>query len=452
MLIDEVKNNWQEVIEKATVTHGISSVSCKTWLEPLEPIAAEEVSGRIIITILVHKEELSLNYIENKYRFILQDAVKSIFQKDCEIRLVISADNGQIKPNTKPAPIISSSSNLNPSFTFESFVVGNSNNVAHAASLAVAESPGEIYNPLFIYGGVGLGKTHLMQAIALFALQNNSSLKVIYTSCENFTNELIDAIRNKNNFSTTEFREKYRNVDILLIDDIQFLSNRESTQEEIFNTFNSLYESGKQIVFASDRPPGEIENIHERIRSRFLSGLTVDISAPDFETRMAILRKKEEREGYNIDNEVITYVASNITSNIRELEGALRKIDAYSKLNNNCEINISFAEEVLKDNFLNQNKEITPEKIREIVADHFGIKVDDLASEKRNKDLAHPRQIAMYLCCDMTKVSLTHVARTLGKKDHSTVIHGRDKIIEELNKNESLQKTIDILKKKITGA
>lgn len=453
MSINEIKDRWEDILEEAVKEYNIASVSYNVWLKPLEPIALDKSGDKYLLTLLYQKDNAGIGYLEEKYRFKIQTAVKNILGIDTEIRFVVSVPEAESHEDKKEKRItVPTKSNLDPHNDFDSFVVGNSNNVAHAASLAVAESPGEIYNPLFIYGGVGLGKTHLMQAIALFALNNNPSLKVVYTSCENFINELIDAIRNKNNFSTTEFREKYRNLDILLIDDIQFLSGKESAQEEIFNTFNALTGAGKQIVFASDRPPAEIQDIDERIRSRFMSDLTVDIAAPDFETRVAILRKKQEMDGDNVDNEVITYIASNITSNIRELEGALKRIVVYSKLKNNCEINIAFAEEVLKDSFLNQKTEITPEKIREIVADHFHVSVSDLASEKRNKEIAYPRQIAMYLSCEMTKSPLTTIARVLGKKDHSTIIHGKNKINEEKEKSEELRSTLDILRKKISGA
>ncbi len=341
--------------------------------------------------------------------------------------------------------------NLNPKYTFDTFVVGANNNLAHAASLAVAESPGEVYNPLFIYGGVGLGKTHLMHSIAHFILKNDPKAKILYVTSEKFTNELIDAIRNKNNITTTEFREKYRNNDVLLIDDIQFIIGKESTQEEFFHTFNTLYESKKQIIISSDKPPKEIETLEERLRSRFEWGLTVDIQSPDYETRMAILRKKEELEGYNIDNEVIKYIATNIKSNIRELEGALTKIVALSKLETNKEITIELAEEALKDLISSSAaREITPEYIIQIVCDHFQITPLDIASQKRNRDIVLPRQIAMYLCRDMTAVPLQTIGKSLGGRDHTTVLHGADKISHEILKNDSLQNTIEILKKKIS--
>lgn len=336
-------------------------------------------------------------------------------------------------------PQVIQSANLNPKYTFDTFVVGSNNNLAHAAALAVAESPGEIYNPLFIYGGVGLGKTHLMHAIAHFILKNTPDAKILYVTSETFTNELIDAIRNKNNTTTTEFREKYRNNDVLLIDDIQFIIGKESTQEEFFHTFNTLYESKKQIIISSDKPPKEIETLEERLRSRFEWGLTVDIQSPDYETRMAILRKKEELEGYNIDNEVITYIATNIKSNIRELEGALTKVMAYSRLNK-CEINLKMAEEALKDIISpGAQREVTPELIIQIVAEHFGLTPQDIASQKRTKEIVYPRQIAMYLCRDMLATPLQTIGSFLGGRDHTTIIHGADKISSDLKKDETLK-------------
>ena len=343
---------------------------------------------------------------------------------------------------------------LNPKYTFDTFVVGANNSLAHAASLAVAESPGEIYNPLFIYGGVGLGKTHLMHSIANFILKNNPNTKIMYVTSEKFTNELIDAIRNKNNYSTTEFREKYRSIDVLLIDDIQFIIGKESTQEEFFHTFNALHDAKKQIIISSDKPPREIETLEERLRSRFEWGLSVDIQSPDYETRMAILRKKEELEGYNIDNEVIKYIATNIKSNIRELEGALTKIVALSKLGNNGssnkEINLALAEEALKDIISPDGvQSITPELILQVVADHFDLTPQEILSQKRNKEIVYPRQIAMYLCRNMTAIPLQVIGKVLGGRDHTTILHGIEKITKDLQNNQSLQNTIDILKKKI---
>jgi chromosomal replication initiator protein len=386
-------------------------------------------------------------------------AIEEITGIKCEIELMVADQIQEESPSSNQLIMTNNNvvsqtaiqnANLNPKYTFDTFVVGANNNLAHAASLAVAESPGEIYNPLFIYGGVGLGKTHLMHSIANFILKNNPKAKILYVTSEKFTNELIDAIRNKNNISTTEFREKYRNNDVLLIDDIQFIIGKESTQEEFFHTFNSLYEAKKQIIVSSDRPPKEIETLEERLRSRFEWGLTVDIQSPDYETRMAILRKKEEMEGYNIDNEVIKYIATNIKSNIRELEGALTKIVALSKLEKNKEINIALAEEALKDIVApGESRTVTVESIIQIVADHYNLTNLDITSSRRNKEIAYPRQIAMYLCRTMTDTSLQEIGRLMGGRDHSTILHGIDKITADLQSDANLQSTVDIIKKKI---
>ena len=329
-------------------------------------------------------------------------------------------------------------------------MVGSNNSLAHAASLAVAESPAEVYNPLFIYGGVGLGKTHLMHSIAHYVLDHNRDAKVLYVTSEVFTNELIEAIRNRSDTSSIqEFRKKYRNIDILLIDDIQFIIGKESTQEEFFHTFNALHESKKQINISSDKPPKEFETLEERLRSRFEWGLQVDIQAPDYETRMAILRKKGELEGYTIDDEVLKYIATNVKSNIREIEGALTKIVAVSRLKN-IEVNVVLAEEVLKDLISSDvKKNVTVESITEIVAEHFGITPADILSSKKSRNIAHPRQICMYLCRDLTEISLKEIGDKLGKRDHSTILHGFNKISEDLKTDTSLQSVIDVLKKKI---
>ena len=344
-----------------------------------------------------------------------------------------------------------SESQLNEKYTFDTFVDGNGTRMAYAAALAVAEEPANYYNPLFIYGGVGLGKTHLMHSIAHFVLQKNPSAKVLYVTSEYFTNELIDSIRNGNNSTMSKFREKYRNIDVLLIDDIQFIIGKESTQEEFFHTFNALHGAKKQIVISSDKPPKDMEILEDRLRSRFEWGLIVDISSPDYETRMAILRKKEELDGYKIDDEVIEYIAKNVKSNIRELEGSLNKIMAYANLEKS-EINLALAEKVLKDIISpNQKRIITPELIIEVVAEHFDLQPSDLTGNKRNAKIVFPRQIVMYLCRNMTEVTLKNIGKVLGGRDHTTIMNGIDKIEAELNgPNASpTQEIIDILKKKI---
>ena len=453
-MIEKIKENWDQILLNLKEEHEIMDVSFKTWLLPLKPYSFANNTLTIIVP-----EQTFLTFVKRKYGLPLMVTVSEFLGVECKIEFKLKDQVEEPSPAKQPQLIeknqnvvsthVLQSANLNPKYTFDTFVVGSNNNLAHAAALAVAESPGEIYNPLFIYGGVGLGKTHLMHAIAHFILKNSPDAKILYVSSETFTNELIDAIRNKNNTTTTEFREKYRNNDVLLIDDIQFIIGKESTQEEFFHTFNTLYESKKQIIISSDKPPKEIETLEERLRSRFEWGLTVDIQSPDYETRMAILRKKEELEGYNIDNEVITYIATNIKSNIRELEGALTKVMAYSRLNK-CEINLKMAEEALKDIISpGAQREVTPELIIQIVSEHFGLTPLDIASQKRTKEIVYPRQIAMYLCRDMLATPLQTIGSHLGGRDHTTIIHGADKIAADLKKDESLRNTLEILKKKI---
>ncbi len=456
-MLEKLQENWDDILLYLKEEHDIMDVSYRTWLLPLQIYDMDGDKAVIIVP-----DSAMIGYIRKKYGLFLKVAIEEKTGIECEVDFISkeeaekSASLGKKQASSEKQPSEISqealqSANLNPKYTFDTFVVGANNNLAHAASLAVAESPGEVYNPLFIYGGVGLGKTHLMHSIAHFILKNNVNAKILYVTSEKFTNELIDAIRNKNNITTTEFREKFRNNDVLLIDDIQFIIGKESTQEEFFHTFNTLYEAKKQIIISSDKPPKEIETLEERLRSRFEWGLTVDIQSPDYETRMAILRKKEEMEGYDIDNEVIKYIATNIKSNIRELEGALTKIVALSKLGKGHEtITIELAEEALKDLISpNAVREITPESIIQTVSDHFGITPLDIASQKRNRDIVIPRQIVMYLCRTMIDIPLQTIGKYMGGRDHTTIIHGAEKITNEMAKNDSLRNTVEILKKKI---
>lgn len=442
-----IEENWDAILNHVMVEHEVSKVSFDTWLQPLKVHSFENN----IVTILVD-DQMKINYIQKKYTLPIKVAIAELTGLDCSLDFILPENIKTQETKAKDVEktnLLLEKANLNPRYTFDTFVVGKNNNFAHAASLAVAESPGEVYNPLFIYGGVGLGKTHLMHSIAHFILKNNPEAKVLYTTSENFTNELIDAIRTKNNYTITQFREKYRKIDVLLIDDIQFIINKESTQEEFFHTFNYLHENNKQIVISSDKPPKAFTTLEERLRSRFEMGLPVDISSPDYETRMAILRKKEELEGYNIDNEILKYIATNIKSNIRELEGALTKIIAFSKLYN-TQLTMEAAEEALKDLISpNAQKEVTPALIIEVVAEHFGFTTEDLISTKRNREVVYPRQIAMYLCRTMTPTPLQAIGTALGKKDHTTIMHGIQIIEKELKTDETLASTIEILKKKI---
>ncbi len=459
-MLHKIQENWDTILQYMRDKFDISKVSYESWLLPLKVDSVDEESHMVGIVITDPQiESIGIDFIRKKYSFILQVSIEEITGFKCTVNFYSkeqseaaadSAASGEIKDPSLYSAM--QNANLNPKYTFETFVVGSNNKMAHAAALAVAESPAEIYNPLFIYGGVGLGKTHLMHSIANFILKNDPSKKIMYVTSEKFTNELIDAIRNKNMATAAQFREKYRNNDVLLVDDIQFIIGKESTQEEIFHTFNTLHEAKKQIIISSDRPPKEFETLEDRLVSRFEWGLTVDIQSPDYETRMAILRKKEEMDGYNIDNEVIKYIANNIKSNIRELEGALTKVIALSRLDNR-EINLALAEEALKD-FISPNQavEITPDMIIDIVADHYKCSPADIISTKRNKEIVIPRQVVMYLCRHMTDSPLQEIGRYLGGKDHTTILNGIKKITKQLETDETMRNTIDVLKKKINPA
>jgi len=461
-----VEEKWPEIIEHLRVEHELSNVSFTTWIQPLK--VYDVIQNTVFILVNMNA---SVEYIEKKYLLPLKVCIAEITGTEFEV-VFISEDDDKLneihnmsieasqKKRTKSA---AEKAGLNPKYTFDTFVVGGNNKFAHAASLAVAESPGQAYNPLFLYGGVGLGKTHLMHSIAHFTLQNNPKKKVLYVTSETFTNELIESLKNGktsgNESAMSKFRDKYRNNDVLLIDDIQFIIGKESTQEEFFHTFNHLHTLGKQIIISSDKPPKDIETLEARLRTRFEWGLIADISSPDYETRMAILKKKIELdhlEKYNIPDEVLQYIATNIKTNIRELESSLNKLIALYKLNNNeGTIDIALAAEALKDLISSKNnREVTPELILDIVADHYNITVADLKSNKRNADIANPRQVSMYLMRNMIEKenSLKTIVIILGGKDHSTVKYGIEKIESEMKKDETLANTINIIKKKINPA
>ena len=459
--MNKVVEKWDEILQIVKTEHDLSDVSFKTWLKPL---TVYQVEGNIV-TIIVPSEQVGLNYISKKYKLPLQVTISEVTgMENCEINFILPED---VPKKEAAAPKVQSQdtrceeAHLNPKYTFDTFVVGSNNKFAQAAALAVAESPGDAYNPLFIYGGAGLGKTHLMHSIAHFILDKNPKKKVLYVTSETFTNELIDALRNGktagNESAMLNFRDKYRNIDVLLIDDIQFIIGKESTQEEFFHTFNHLHTLGKQIIISSDKPPKDIETLESRLRTRFEWGLIADISSPDYETRMAILQKKIELdhlEKYNIKNDVLDYIAANVKSNIRELEGSLNKLIALYKLNNNNNpIDIALAAEALKDIISSDNRrEVTLELILDIVADHFGITVADLKSKKRDSEIAVPRQICMYLMRTMTDTALKGIGAVLGGKDHSTVKYGVEKIAKDIESDEMMTNTINIIKKKINPA
>lgn len=447
--MNKVVEKWDEILQIVKTEHDLSDVSFNTWLKPL---TVYEVVDNVV-TIIVPSEQVGLNYISKKYKLPLQVTISEVTgMENCDINFILPEDvpkKEEVSPKAQSQDARCEEAHLNPKYTFDTFVVGSNNKFAQAAALAVAESPGDTYNPLFIYGGAGLGKTHLMHSIAHFIIDHDENSKVLYVTSEEFTNELIETIRNGNNSAMTKFREKYRNIDVLLVDDIQFIIGKESTQEEFFHTFNTLHGANKQIILSSDRPPKDMDILEDRIRSRFEWGLLADIQSPDYETRIAILRKKQELDGYSVSDDVIEYIASNIKSNIRELEGALNKIIAYANLEKR-EINIDLAEQVLRDIISpNEKKVITPEFIIDTVADHFDITPSDIVGSKRSSKIVFPRQIAMYLCREMLDAPLTGIGKMMGDRDHTTVMHGIEKIEKEMSAKDSVRNTVDILKKKI---
>ena len=450
-----VEQNWDQILNKMKLEYCSSNISYNTWIAPLTVYEVKDDTVYILV-----KLRASLEHIEEKYLLPFKVCIAEVTGIEYEVAFV--TDNQTVIQEKKEnilkksrANAVFERANLNPKYTFDTFVVGSNNSFAHAASLAVAESPGEAYNPLFIYGGVGLGKTHLMHSIAHFILENDPSKNVLYVTSETFTNELIEALKSGktgSELAMTKFREKYRNNDVLLIDDIQFIIGKESTQEEFFHTFNHLHVSGKQIIISSDKPPKDIETLEARLRTRFEWGLIADISSPDYETRMAILRKKEELDGlerYHIPDDVMQYIANNIKSNIRELEGSLNKLIALSNLENKP-IDIPLAAEALKDMISpDDNRTVTPELILDIVSEHFNVPISDLKGKKRNAEIVLPRQIVMYLCRVMTDTSLKAIGAFLGGKDHASVTHGIKKIEAEIKTDEALHNTVNIIMKKI---
>jgi len=429
---------WQAIKQK------VGKTVFETWFSPLRIKFSPET------VILVVPDKFFQDWIETHYLDVVKEALEksgNASQVNFEINPSVLQKTAQKtfrRISAKFQEEASDSIKLNPRFNFGNFVVGPSNRMAHAASLAVAENPGKVYNPLFIYGEVGLGKTHLMQAIAHYALKKRGA-KIKYLSSEKFTNELINAIRNR---STDRFRQKYRNTDMLLIDDVQFIGGKESTQEEFFHTFNALYDNHKQIVISSDRPPRVIPNLEKRLVSRFSWGLVVDVQPPDFETRMAILRKKIESEPIKVDNEVISFIAKNINTNIRELEGALIRVIAYSLIDNRP-IDIDMAKEILKDMVREQDKKIDASKIFQRVAEYFNLEAEDLKGKKRSKSFVLPKQIAMYLFRELTDYSLPEIGKIFGTKHHTTILYAHRKLKEILKKDNKVNNIVSEITQKL---
>ncbi|MBN1522398.1 MAG: chromosomal replication initiator protein DnaA [Candidatus Aureabacteria bacterium] len=448
-----MKRIWNKVLASLRDKHD--ETIFETWLAPVKYLSS--TNNTVYLEV---PGDLFLEWIKDHYLEDIKSLLVNFTGQEFDVRLVKgksqSVDTSQKNISYSKAPKdtgtaseASVSPRLNPLFNFESFVVGSNNRLAHSAAVAVAQSPGMAYNPLFIYGGVGLGKTHLMQAVGHFVKQKNKNKKVVYITCEEFTNLLINSIQKGN---TLDFRNKFRNIDILLIDDIQFLGKKESTQEEFFHTFNSLYDSHKQIVISSDKPPKEISNIEERLVSRFEWGLAADLQPPDFETRVAILQKKAEMKGINIAQDIINFIAETIKSNIRTLEGALVRVYSYSNFNE-VPLDLDLAEEAIQDLIKNETSyRINIESIQEAVADFFKINVQDLRGKKRPRFIAFPRQIAMYLSRKHTDYSLPEIGRYFGGRDHTTVIHAFRKIEEDINKDDSLRINISKIEENINAS
>ena len=454
-MLSTIKNKWQDILLFMKNEFELTDISYQTWLVPLRPY---RLDGDRLYIVASEDNDTIRQIIAKKYKELLPIAVESVTGIKVTPDFILETEIDQLSNSSLadthfPDPEydfneLIKKNGLNPNFTFFTFVPGKSNELAHAASLAVAENPGQEYKLLYLYGGVGLGKTHLMHAIAIYILKNNPKARILYTTSENFMNEYVNSIRNN---TGEAFRKKYRSLDVLLIDDIQFIAGRDSTQEEFFNTFNTLYNNNKQIIISSDKPPKDINNLEERIKSRFEGGMTVDIQPPNFETRMAILRKKEEVSGYQVDDEVIKYIASNIKSNIRTLEGALSRIVLKSKLEK-IPIDVDSAAEILRDLISpdqSGNTRILPKKIISVVAEHYQLSEEDILSPKKNKELAYPRQIIMYLCRELTSFTQKDIGLALGNRDHATVIHGIKRISTDLKTDEKLKADSEILKKKI---
>lgn len=429
--INELNTKAKELLKTE-----VTGISYSTWISNIEIFSVDDTTITIMAQNIVHKDML-----ESRYLSLLKNTFSFITHKNYDVKIICEEDMPKAE-----APVIPTntpnSSNLNPKYTFNSFVVGNNNSFAHAAALAVAEAPATAYNPLFLYGGVGLGKTHLMHAIGNEILKNNKNASVLYVSSEKFTNQFINAIKdNKNEM----FRNKYRNIDALLIDDIQFIAGKERIQEEFFHTFNTLHDDGKQIIISSDRPPKDIQPLEDRLRTRFEWGLIADISNPDYETRMAILKKKAQLDNIIIDDDVLVNIATHIDTNIRELEGALNKLIAYSTLSNSP-ITIELSNKAISDVVSHHNKVLSIEYIQEVCAKYFNVTVEDLKGSRRSADIAFARQVAMYFCRDVANLSTPKIGLAFGKRDHSTVMHGCNKIANEIKENTNTKLIVETVK------
>jgi len=432
---------WQHVLEH--IRRNITEVEYHTWFERIRPLGIRE--GVLELAV---PTSFALDWIKRHYASLIQEALGLLGAQVPRFDLLVvpgAAQPVQVDIFQAVPQADQGNSKLNPKYTFENFVVGPNNNLAHAAAVAVAESPGKAYNPLFIYGGVGLGKTHLMHAVGHSVAKRFPNLKIEYVSTETFTNELINAIREDR---MAEFRERYRSVDLLLVDDIQFIAGKERTQEEFFHTFNALFEAHKQIILSSDRPPKDILTLEARLRSRFEWGLITDIQPPDLETRIAILKMNAEQRGLRIGEDVLEYIARQVTSNIRELEGALMRVVAYTSLNG-VELTRQVAAKALSDIFAPREVEVDPQEIVRVVAEHFGLRPEDLVGGGRRKEVVLPRQMAMFLVRELTRASLPEIGQLFGGRDHTTVLYAIQKVQELSESDREVQAILRALKEKV---
>lgn len=443
---------WSAIL--AEIGKEISKPSFETWFTSTRPISLNDHC--LVVAV---PNDFTREWLQNRYHDIIKNKINEVTSQNYDLQFVVSSDFIDFEESSENTTVIHPVVNtreqekkqlslFNPRYTFESFVVGPCNRLSHAASLAVAKTPSKAYNPFFIYGGVGLGKTHLLHAIGQYVSNHHHYENILYCSSEKFTNDFINSIRDN---KTAEFRNKYRSMEILLIDDIQFLAGKEQTQEEFFHTFNTLHNLNRQIVVSSDRPPKEIPTLEDRLRSRFEWGLITDIQSPDLETRIAILRKKALTEDLDISNEVIHYIASKIENNIRELEGALIRIVAYASLSNS-EITLELTDEALKNILFTSKKKISIQKIIQSTAEHFHLTVNDLCGKRRTKDIALARQVAMYLSRNLTELSLPKIGEEFGGRDHTTVLYAVRKIENILENNNEKKMTLDLIKSEIVNS
>lgn len=442
----KLQEMWKKVLSKIEIM--VSAVSFELWIEPLEVLDFKEFKT----LILAANTEYAKKQLLKRHSDHLKKAITEIFgegilfevldptEKKNYLKKKTPETNQEISKNE-----LEDKTSFNPKYTFDNFVVGKSNQFVYAAAHSVAENPGERFNPLFIYGGVGLGKTHLLHAIGNYIQKESPDLKIKYVTCEKFTNDYIEAISPGKNNLVTAFREKYRFVDVLMVDDIQFITNKPSTQEEFFHTFNDLYQNGRQIIISSDRQPKEIQ-LEDRLRSRFASGLIQDVQSPDFETRVAILRKKAQLERYSIDDEVINFIAEKVDTNIREMEALLSKVSFFATLLGKKSATLEEAKEAFKDDLDEKREDLTPENIMQAVCKYFAVSKADLIGKKKSKDIVEPRMIAIYLINELLDLPLVVIGKHFGGRDHTTIIHARDKITEAVKENGKIKSFVSAVK------